>query len=216
MKKSSIITTILVLLLIFSCSSETIDGSGILESEYRNVDYFTKVSSEGVFEVNITQGLEQSIKITADNNVMTHIKTRVVDNELQLYLDNNNYRDLTVQIDIVATNLNSLKNSGIGNIYVDNINEDGTFSIYNSGTGSISVEGTASSLKIVNEGAGYIFGFAFLVNDCDINIEGSGDIEIDCSDNLNVHIEGSGNVYYKGFPTINASITGSGEIVNDN
>ena len=216
MKKQSLIYMTLALL-IFSCSKETLNGSGTLVSESRNVEYFNKVSSEGIFEVTITQGTQQSVEVTADNNIISHLRTRVVNNELRLYLDNdNNYSNLTVQIDLVVTSLNGLKNSGIGNIYATNIDEDGSFSIYNNGTGSINIEGASSSLDIVNEGSGYIFGFDFMVNDCTIEIEGSGDVEVNCSNSLDVLIEGSGNVYYKDFPTINASITGSGEVINDN
>ena len=216
MKKQSLIYMTFALL-ILSCSKETIDGSGTLLSESRNVEYFTKVSSEGVFEVTITQGIQQSVEVTADNNIIPHIRTRVVNNELRLYLDNeNNYSNLTVQIGIVVTSLNGLKNLGVGNIYATNIDEDGSFSIYNSGTGSINIEGSSSSLDIVNEGSGYIFSFDFLVNDCNVEIKGSGDVEVNCSNSLDVVIDGSGNVYYKDFPTINASITGSGEVINDN
>ena len=216
MKKQSLIYMTLALL-ILSCSKETLNGSGTLVSESRNVEYFNKVSSEGIFEVTITQGAQQSVEVTADNNIISHIRTRVVNNELRLYLDNdNNYSNLTVQIDLVVTSLNGLKNSGIGNIYATNIVEDGSFSIYNTGTGSINIEGASSSLDLVNEGSGYIFGFDFMVNDCAIEIEGSGDVEVNCSNSLDVLIEGSGNVYYKDFPTINVSITGSGEVINYN
>ena len=216
MKKQSLIYMTLALL-ILSCSKETLNGSGTLVSESRNVEYFNKVSSEGIFEVTITQGAQQSVEVTADNNIISHIRTRVVNNELRLYLDNdNNYSNLTVQIDLVVTSLNGLKNSGIGNIYATNIVEDGSFSIYNTGTGSINIEGASSSLDLVNEGSGYIFGFDFMVNDCAIEIGGSGDVEVNCSNSLDVLIEGSGNVYYKDFPTINVSITGSGEVINYN
>ena len=71
-------------------------------------------------------------------------------------------------------------------------------------------------MDVCPEGSGYIFGFNFLVNDCNVKIEGYGDVEVNCSNSLDVVIEGSGNVYYKDFPAINASITGSGEVINNN
>ena len=58
--------------------------------------------------------------------------------------------------------------------------------------------------------------FDFLVNDCNIEIEGSGDVEVSCSDNLNVEIDGSANVYYKGTPTIDTDIRGSGYVIQSN
>ena len=56
----------------------------------------------------------------------------------------------------------------------------------------------------------------FLVNDSNVEIDGSGDVEVNCSDNLDVEIDGSGSVYYKGNPIINSDISGSGQVVNDN
>lgn len=216
MKKQSLIYLVLALF-ILSCASETIEGSGILVSESRDVPFFNSVSSEGVFEVHITQGTQQSIEVTADNNIISHLKTRVVNNELQIYLDHKtNYKRPTVDITIVTTGLNGLKNSGTGNIYTSHVTENGAFSIYNTGTGSIHIEGTASSLNLFNEGSGSVFAFDFQVDNGHVEIVGSGDVELFCSNTLDVVIEGSGNVYYKGLPSINVSITGSGVVIDDN
>lgn len=205
------------LVTLFSCTKESIEGSGTIVSEFRNIDYFDKISSNGVFEVSITQGEQQSVKVTTDDNIMPHLKTRVVNNELELYLDNDhNYKGLTVEIDIVTTNLEGLKNSGVGNMYVNDVDANKPFSIYNSGTGSIDIQGTSSKLNLINEGTGNIFAFNFLVNECNVAIEGSGDAEINCSNILDVAIEGSGSVYYKGFPTINTTISGSGKVISTN
>ena len=218
MKNLVILPVVLLLTLISSCSRDTIYGSGDMVSEFRDVDYFTKLSSEGVFDVNITQGTSQSIEIIANDNIIHKVKTRVVNNELKLYLDSDNdtYRDIILQANIVVTRLNGLKNSGTGNIYAYNIEEEGSFSIGNSGTADITAEGSASSLNAKNEGSGEIFGFDFFVEDCSIDIEGSGSVEISCSENLDVDIEGSGNVYYKGNPTIDTTISGSGSVLNEN
>lgn len=218
--KKNVILPILVLLLtlVSSCSRDTIYGSGELASENRDVAYFTKVSSEGIFEANITQGTEQSLEIIANDNIIHKVKTSVVNNELKLYLDsdNDNYRDIYLQANIVVTSLNGLKNSGAGNMYVNNIEEDGSFSIRNSGSADITIQGSASNLDVKNEGSGSIYGFGFFVNDCTIKIEGTGSFEINCSDNLDVDIEGSGNVFYKGYPNINTTISGSGSVINVN
>ena len=218
--KNSVILPVLVLLLtlVSSCSRDTIYGSGEMTSEFRDVEYFTKVSSEGIFEVNITQGTEQSIEIIANDNIIHKVKTSVVNNELKLYLDsdNDNYRDIYLQANIAVTRLNGLNNSGAGNMYVHNIEEEGSFSIRNSGSADIIIDGSASILNSKNEGSGSIYGFGFFIEDCSIKIEGSGSFEINCSDNLDVDIEGSGNVFYKGSPNINTAISGSGSVINVN
>lgn len=211
----------LVVVLLFmtstlSCSEDHFFGSGEPISEMREVNSFSKVSSEGVFEVTIIQGTTQSVEIIADDNIIHKVKTKVVNNELRLYLDNDNYRNISLEANITVTKLNGLKNYGTGNIYAYDIFEEEEFTIQNSGSADILFEGSAASLDVKNEGSGNILGFNFLANDSHLNIEGSGNIEVTCSNTIDITIYGSGNLYYKGSPTIDADINGSGQIVNSN
>lgn len=217
MKNLVILPVLLLFALVSSCSRDTITGSGELSSEFRNLANFNKVSSEGIFEVIITQGTSQSIQIIADDNIIHEVKTSVVNNELRLYLDDdNNYRHITSKINIIVPSINSIKNSGVGNISIIDVDTIDDFNIYNSGTGDISIEGSAQSLTIKNEGNGNFDGFQFSIDDCNVKIIGSGDCKVNCANNLNVNIEGSGDVYYTGTPSIEADISGSGKIVNSN
>ncbi len=201
-----------------SCDTDdAINGSGNLTTESRDVEAFTKVSSEGVFEVAINQGPEQSVEITADDNVIGRVRTRVVNDELQLYLDDDySYSGITLRVQISAKSLSGLYNSGAGNMEVTKVDQPGVFTIGNFGSGNISIQGTALSLNIKNEGSGNIRAFDFPVENCSVDIEGSGNAEVHCSDDLEVSIEGSGNVFYKGSPSINASISGSGKVIDAN
>ncbi|WP_298238667.1 head GIN domain-containing protein [uncultured Algibacter sp.] len=217
MKNLVILPIALLLTFLSSCSRDTITGSGSLTSEFRNVANFTKVDSEGVFNVIITQGASQSIEVIADDNIINEVKTNVEDDELKLYLDDDyNYRGISLKVNIIVPSINSIKNSGIGNITIIDVDTIGDFYVYNSGTGDISIEGGAKSLTLKNEGSGNFEGLLFTINDCNVNIIGSGDCKVNCTNNLNVRIEGSGDVYYIGAPVIEANISGSGKIINSN
>lgn len=219
MKTLKFLPIFILLMLSTSCSTDddTLFGSGVLTAETRSVNFFEKVSSEGVFEVIITQGTYQSVEVTADDNIIGQIKTRVFNDELELYLDDAyNYRNITIRVTIVTTSLNSVSNSGTGNMSIYDIEENGTFTIDNSGTGDIAINGITNNFKITNEGTGDIYGFDFFTENCTIGIQGSGSVEVSCSNLLEVDIEGSGNVYYKGNPTTDISIEGSGNVINSN
>ncbi|HEY5686748.1 MAG TPA: head GIN domain-containing protein, partial [Yeosuana sp.] len=178
---------------------------------------FNKVSIEGVFEVTITQGDTQSVEIIADDNIMHKVITRVLNNELRLYLDDdNNYRNISLKANITVPVITGLKNSGAGNVLILNVENGSDFNLFNSGSGDISIEGSAQSLSLKNEGSGTFEGFSFSVYDCNIKIIGSGDCKVHCTNNLNAKIEGSGDVHYLGSPAIEADISGSGKIVNAN
>jgi len=214
MKNISLLLVMITVLL--ACSKDDVTGSGNLTSQMRDVDYFTKVKSEGIFEVNIIQGVTQSVEVIADNNIINKVNTSVANGELRLYLDDGNYQNISLEVNITALRINGLKNSGAGNIDVYGADEEGEFRVNNSGSADIFIEGSAESLDIKNEGSGNIMSSNFLVDDCSVEIDGSGDVEVNCSDNLNVEIDGSGNVYYKGNPIIDVDISGSGQVINDN
>ncbi len=208
---------IAICLFLVSCQEhDAIFGSGRAVTETRAVNNFTKVKSEGVFDVTITQGLEQSVEITADDNIIGLVKTSVVNNELRLSLKNDGYHNVTLKARITIPHLNGLTNSGTGNMDVSGVSENGAFKVVNSGTGDIRITGNANSLSIYNEGTGSFQGFDFIVKDADIENIGAGLIEVNCSESLKVAIEGSGKAFYKGHPSLQVDIKGSGSVVNAN
>ena len=217
MKTSKILLpSLMSLILLTSCSDDTITGSGKLVTETRTVSEFTSVSSEGVFEINITESDTQSVEVTADENIIHNVMTSVSGQELRLYLKGDSYENITLQSNIEVVGLNGISNSGVGNINATGVKNEGEFRVYNSGTAYISIKGESTDLNILNEGTGDFKGFDFEVSSCEIENVGTGDIEVNCSESLDVTITGSGDVYYKGHPTINVEISGSGKVVDAN
>jgi len=211
-----IILTAVLLSLISSCSKETITGSGNLISEERDVAAFTRISSEGIIDVELTQGDAQFIEITADDNIIDRVRTQVVNGELRVFLEGDSYRDIQINARITATGLSGISNSGTGSITASSLSGSETFALYNSGTGNVTISGSANSLDLVNEGSGDIRAFGFEVSQADLTLIGSGNAEVYCTNALTVLIEGSGSVYYKGNPTIETSIEGSGKVLDAN
>ena len=212
----TIISSLLSLILLASCSDDTITGSGKLVTETRDVSEFTSISSEGVFEINITESETQSVEVTADDNIIHNVKTTVSGKELSLYLKGDSYERITLQSNLEVVGLNGISNSGVGNINATGVKNEGEFRVYNSGTADIKIIGESTDLNIMNEGTGDFNGFDFEVSSCEIENVGTGDIEVNCSESLDVTITGSGDVYYKGHPTINVEISGSGKVIDAN
>jgi len=214
MKKVVII--LVVFSSLFGCSEDKFVGSGDTISEFRYVDFFNEVSSEGTFNVTITKSDEQTVEIIADNNIMQRIRTDVINGKLKLHLADGSYNNVHLEAHITVLDLKAVENSGAGNMHIYNNNDEETFKAINSGSASIYLEGSCDYLDILNEGSGSILGYNMLAENCNIKIEGSGDVEVNCESNLDIRIEGSGVVYYRGNPSINTDISGSGEIINDN
>ncbi|WP_297703753.1 head GIN domain-containing protein [uncultured Eudoraea sp.] len=196
-----------------SCSKDDYTGSGNTVSEFRDVNLFTKISSEGTFVVNITQGPSQSLEIIADDNIIGRVKTKISDGRLKIYLEDGNYKNTYLEANITMADLNGIKNEGIGDITVFELQSAGTMEIENIGAGNIAIAGYTDNLTILNEGSGTINCAEFMAANIDLSIEGSGDSEVYCTESLNVNIEGSGNVYYKGSPSVTKDISGSGQVI---
>jgi hypothetical protein len=63
-------------------------------------------------------------------------------------------------------------------------------------------------------GSGDVKAFGFDAKKADITISGSGNVEVNVAESLEVVISGSGNILYKGSPAvINSQISGSGKLI---
>lgn len=214
--KNNIIGIVLAVVFFGSCTSDDISGSGVPTTENRDLNAFVAVSVEGIADVNIVQGNTQSVKITADDNIIDLVKTEIKDGTLEIYLSSgHNYKNIDVSLEIMAKGLNGVANKGTGTMKVDNVDSP-EFYLNNSGSGDISLSGASNGLRIENEGSGRISGFTFLADTCSIETIGSGDVEISCKDELDVQIDGSAKVFYKGNPLITKNITGSGNVIDGN
>ncbi|MCF8304680.1 MAG: DUF2807 domain-containing protein [Bacteroidales bacterium] len=85
-----------------------------------------------------------------------------------------------------------------------------------SGSGDVYLGGSTDAQSIQISGSGNYKAFRLASNTADVVVSGSGDCEVNVSQELAVDISGSGNVYYKGNPSINTSITGTGELIDAN
>ncbi len=214
MKKLNVLSILVIMMTVVSCTKdEDVFGSGELITENRNVETFTKISSSGVFELSITQGDVQSVQISADDNIMSHVRTEVNGGELMLYLDGDEFKNLNLSANVIVRDLDAITNEGAGSVYVSNISSNGTLTVMNAGSADVSIAGIVRLLKLENEGSGNFQGFQLEVEDAKVKNRGAGYIEISCSKNLEATIQGSGNIYYKGTPSLDVSSSGSGSVV---
>lgn len=90
-----------------------------------------------------------------------------------------------------------------------------TFEAHIYKSGSIIMTGDAVNAKIINSGSGNFASFDFEVENAEIELNGSGEVEITVLESLRVTINGSGNLRVKGNPsTIVPIINGTGRVIN--
>ncbi len=220
-----------------SCNTyEVIDGSGIVQTEYRRTSYFNRLELYFPAEVIIRQGVAKDIEIVAESNLINLVISRVSGNTLILD-DNGRLRGINnVKIYIQVPDINAIFVSGSGRVISDNkiysknvslrlsgsglidlaLDVNNNLEADLSGSGLIFLEGDTYKGIYDISGSGKIESFDMHTDISDIAITGSGRCETTAFNNLDVNISGSGSVWYRGNPRISKYISGSGKIFNAN
>ena len=99
-------------------TNKTIGGSGEVITESRDVSNFERVDLRGIGNLEIVQGDEESLTITADDNLMQYITTEVENDTLVIGMKPNLSLDpsRTIEYKLVLKSVSSVVLSGFGNI----------------------------------------------------------------------------------------------------
>ncbi len=199
MRKITILGILLEAILLSACGLPLqyteVHGSGQLKTETRQIASFDSVDFQNFGTLIVEQGDRESLEITAEDNVLKYLQSKVTGNNLTLGVKD--YVHLVTTRDIVyhltVKNLKALNTSGIGNVEIGAL-QTANLRLGISGSGSM----TISSLQ---------------TGPLDLEISGSGSMEINDlqADSLDLKISGLGDVTLAGeVQEQNVQISGSG------
>src|SRR5476651_1726477 len=143
----------------------------------RQVSGFTGVSNSASFNVHIKIDGTESLKISADKDIINDIETKIEGNTLKLGFKNSSFwhhNTGNVDIYITAKNLSRLSNSGSGSIKLDG-ELQGNAEVHISGSGNITAAVKAEKLTAHVSGSGSI-NLSGSSNDATYQISGSGQL----------------------------------------
>ena len=204
-----------------SISTEQITGSGNIVSEDRPVSDFDKVDLKSIGNLTIIQGTEESLTITADDNLMQYITSEVVNGTLEISMEPNLSLDPSKEIEYTLTvkELSSIELSGFGNINAEDLLAE-DIEIKLSGSGNLTLGTFHSENALLRiSGFGDINVEDMVVDQPTLEITGSGDINVDNLQafTLEVKISGFGNADLAGkADDQNIEILGSGNFNGQN
>jgi len=197
--KLTFVPILLVSIILASCSDSfnRVTGDGPIVTQTLQLDPFSSIEMQGIDDVYITYGTQQSVRAEGHANIISRIKTRVKNGTWYIELEDENYGhyDLTYYLELPM--IDGILSNGTGDVIISE---------------SMQVDDISVSLV----GTGSLYGFALTADDCNVEISGTGDCEITVNNTLDVSIDGTGSVYYKGFPTVNADIAGTGRVTSAN
>lgn len=211
-----------VLIILSGCNNSdinepgnTINGSGRLITQERNVSECTGINLRYAGNIYLKQDTVQSIQVIADDNIINNVVTQNIDGILSAGLTNGSYSDVTVRIYVSLKSIESITIEGAGDIEVQNPVASNHLDCIINGAGNIILSGRGNSLNCIINGAGNITAFDFEAGSCTVKIIGTGNCSVYAKESLNASISGVGNIIYDGDPrNVKSLITGEGNITS--
>lgn len=186
-------------------------GSGVVETEMRDVGNFTAIELIGSGRVEVTIGELQPIMVTTDDNLLPLIATTVTNGRLVVRRTRPIGFNSGLTVQATVPDLTFFSVDGSGKLLVEELDND-ILTIRISGSGNATASGQTGQLTVNIAGSGKILAEDLVATDVGLNISGSGNATVNAVENLDVTISGSGSVRYLGNPQISQNISGSGSI----
>jgi hypothetical protein len=201
-----------VALVLMSCGDKTPQGSGTAKTEARNVGEFTDVVLKGPVTLDISVGSPGSFSVSADDDLLADIETKVSKNTLTV--DATGIEPVTpVHIVAVVAALQGIKTTGASTVTGTSLGSASKMHVDINGTASVSLVGDGrASLEIDMAGAGRVDASGLPAKAADIALNGAGTIQVTVEKSLKARLDGPGVVTYAGDPQVDAKVSGGGEV----
>lgn len=201
--------------------SETLEGNGKSVTRDIPVQSFSAIKASGVYELRLSQGSTESVKIEADENLQDLFSVK---NEgSKLVIDMKKMKNLNLKsknkmrVHVTFKNLNDLDLSTVGNVLSDNqftftnltissssvgniaLKLSGNkLTVKNNSVGNIDLDGKAETAVFKNSGVGNLEAGEFVVQNLEIDNSGVGNATVNATKDLKVSENMLGKVKNKG------------------
>jgi Putative auto-transporter adhesin, head GIN domain len=190
----------------------TIKGSGNLKTETRVVEKFTAISLSAGGSLEIVQIGEESLEITADDNLLELFTSEVRDGTLYLSTaEGKSWSGKGPRFKVTVRELRKLKVSGVGSVKATNLDTD-SLTVSISGAASGRIAGRSDNLSISISGTGSLNAAELRAKRARVVVSGVGEVTVNASDELNAKVSGTGTIWYIGSPKLESSVSGVGSI----
>jgi Putative auto-transporter adhesin, head GIN domain len=205
----------------------------------RHLSGFNAVDIAGSYDVYITQGAAESVKVEAPSDVMSHIITEVKGGVLKIYNKNDNWnwsgwfghhKKTVVYVvikDVASVNISgsgdaSFKDGLTANALKLNVSGSGdmtgkvngkTLESSITGSGDMRLSGRADNSTVSLVGSGDFTARNLVTTNSAVHVSGSGDADINASNKIDAAISGSGDIRYTGgAKNVSSTKSGSGDV----
>lgn len=200
---------------------ETIEGNGKLVTRDVNISSFDALRASGVYELKLSQGNKETVKIEADENLQDYFNVRNEGNKLVIDMEKLNNKNLKMKnkmkVYVTFKNLKELELKTVGNVSseeqlsfdnldlntknVGNVDLNLTVKKLNldsKSVGNVKLSGKANEAVVKNKGVGSLQAGNFVVQTMNIENDGVGSAEVNAEKDLKVKDSFLGKVKNKG------------------
>jgi hypothetical protein len=151
--------------------------------------------------------------IRADDNLLSHLTSELVDGTLRLDTRGSFRTHTTPQVYLTVPDLESVHSSGSGDAFITDVANRG-LELVMQGSGDMRALGRTGDLKVIVQGSGDADMRGLAAERADISVMGSGNIWVATRGAVNAQSLGSGNVYVLGKPAaLSVNEGGSGRVI---
>ncbi len=211
--KAKLLFPVLALLVLGTsgCDLKRLRGNGSVRSETRPVTDFSKLDAGGFYEIEWHPGAP-SLSIRTDDNLLAHITTKVVGEQLKIDLDDPIAPTDGIKIVITSPTLSTVELSGALELTAQQLSGE-KFVLQTSGAAKVTLSGRVNRLLADLTGASKLEAAGLSANDVELSVTGAGKADVTATNSLRAAITGAGKVIYGGQPkTVDKNVTGAGKI----
>jgi len=195
-----------------STSRSGLQGSGNAATQTRSLPPFTQVELAGGNNVSVTVGPRQRVVVHADDNLLDHITTRVVNGRLVVGDRGSFTTSAPTSVDVAVPRLDSLSLTGGGVLTAASVHQR-ALSVTLPGGGVLRATGAVDRLDVVLAGGGDAELGGLVARDATVRLPGGGRVVVDATRSLDAAVSGAGVIVYAGNPRhVRSSVTGAGAI----
>jgi Putative auto-transporter adhesin, head GIN domain len=198
--------------IIQSCCNTGIRGSGTGRRETRIVAPFDVISVSGTFTVEITVGPAESVAVTADDNLLSHVTTTVDNKLLTIRTDQPIQPRTDVKLVIQARELKEVRASGANHVTIRGLVGD-AFRLDVNGADDVRAEGTCKQLEVVGSGASSIDTRGLTADSVTVRASGAGSYDVFAKSSIDASASGAATIAFYGHPaSVRRDATGASHI----
>ena len=209
--KLYIVSLALLVLLSAGCDWRGVRGNGTIKTEQRPVGPFTRIEAGGFYDIQWQPG-SPSFSLTTDENLLSHIETRMNGSVLKIETHGQIAPTHGVTVVITSPSLTGAELSGALKLKATQLSGD-RFALDTSGATRVALAGRANRLIASLTGASKLNAETLQTQDVEISVTGAGNADVNATNSLRAAITGAGRVSYGGNPkSVEKKITGAGKI----